>query len=54
MALLGGATALPLAARAQQDERMRLIGVLMPLVEHDTFAKAQVGAFMFGPDLRGT
>jgi len=28
--LLGGAAALPLAARAQQGDRVRRIGVLMP------------------------
>jgi putative ABC transport system substrate-binding protein len=33
--LLGGAVVCPLAARAQQPDRMRLIGVLMGGVEND-------------------
>jgi hypothetical protein len=33
--LLGSATALPLAARAQQTQRMRRIGVLMAVAEND-------------------
>ena len=46
--LLGGATAWPLAARAQQSERMRHIGVLMSLPADDPEAQARVAAFQQG------
>jgi putative tryptophan/tyrosine transport system substrate-binding protein len=50
MALLGGAAALawPLAARAQQPERIRRIGVLMMYAESDAQAQALVAVFRAG------
>jgi putative tryptophan/tyrosine transport system substrate-binding protein len=45
IALLGGAAASPLAARAQQSDRMRRIGVLMGYDENDSEAQAWVAAF---------
>jgi putative ABC transport system substrate-binding protein len=43
--LLGGAAALPIAARAQQPERVRRIGVLMNMAANDPQGQARVAAF---------
>ena len=44
--LLGGASAWPLAARAQQGERMRRIGMLLTAAADDPESLARVGAFL--------
>src|SRR5499427_7233764 len=48
IALLGGAAAWPLAAHAQQGERMRRIGVLMPSAADDPEFQARITAFLQG------
>jgi putative ABC transport system substrate-binding protein len=49
IALVGGAAAAwPLAARAQQSERVRRIGVLLPAASDDVEFQARVGAFLQG------
>ena len=44
--LCGAAVAWPLAARAQQPERMRRIGILLAATADDTEFQARVGAFL--------
>ena len=43
--LVGAAVALPLAARAQQGERVRRIGVLINIAENDPESPARLAAF---------
>jgi putative ABC transport system substrate-binding protein len=45
IAVLGGVVASPIAARAQQGDRVRRIGVLMALDENDPEAKTRLYAF---------
>jgi putative ABC transport system substrate-binding protein len=48
IALLGGAAAYPFAARAQQRESMRRIGVILPATADDPEFQVWVGAFLQG------
>jgi len=48
VSLLGGASAWPIAARAQQKERVRRIGVFMPGVSDDAEFQARNAAFLQG------
>src|SRR4051812_39036018 len=48
LGVLGGATAWPVAARAQQSERMRRIGVLMDQAQVDTESSPRTAAFLRG------
>ena len=46
--LLGGAAAWPLTARAQQPDRMRRTGVLMPAASDNQRYQASLAAFLQG------
>src|SRR6266545_3727020 len=46
IAAMTGAAAWPLAARAQQGERVRRIGVLLPAAADDAAWQARFGAFL--------
>jgi len=50
---LGSAAAWPLAARAQQGDRVRRIGVLLPATADDAEFQARLGAFLQGLALSG-
>jgi putative tryptophan/tyrosine transport system substrate-binding protein len=51
--LLGGAMAWPLAAGAQQPERMRRIGVLLHLAADDPESMTRITAFVQGLERLG-
>jgi putative tryptophan/tyrosine transport system substrate-binding protein len=53
LGIIGGAVAMPLAARAQQGERVRRIGVLLPATSDDTQFQARLAAFYQGLALLG-
>jgi putative ABC transport system substrate-binding protein len=53
LASLGGAAAWPLAARAQQPEPMRRVGVLIPGASDDQIFQARLAAFFEGMQQRG-
>jgi hypothetical protein len=46
LTLLGGAVTCPLTARAQQPDRMRLIGVLMAYAQSDRVAQSWLAVFL--------
>jgi putative ABC transport system substrate-binding protein len=54
LATLGGAAAAwPVAARAQQPERVRRVGVIMPLTADDPVGQARIAALREGLEKLG-
>ena len=53
ISFLGGAAAWPIGAHAQQAQRMRRIGVLMPLAADDPEAQMRLAAFAQGLERLG-
>jgi putative ABC transport system substrate-binding protein len=51
--VIGSATAWPLAARAQQGDRIRLIAVILGYAETDPETKSRIAAFRLGLENRG-
>jgi putative ABC transport system substrate-binding protein len=51
--LFGGVAAWPLAARAQQGDRIRLIAVILGYTETDPETKSRIAAFRLGLEKRG-
>jgi putative tryptophan/tyrosine transport system substrate-binding protein len=53
--LLGSAAATwPVVARAQQGERVRRLGALMPFARDNPVGQARMSAFLQGPPARQT
>ncbi|MGC2824146.1 MAG: hypothetical protein WA322_07925 [Pseudolabrys sp.] len=46
IAFVGGAVAMPLVARAQQNERIRRIGVLTTFAKENPEGQARIAAFL--------